>query len=144
MTIHSAAQAATNAEKSSCLEGLDVGEITLEVLAERVNNVSKKLDEQVALSKASAESVLTAISVAKVDQERTVTVAFAASSTAIGKTEDSQKESSRTIGVMQNDITRLKESQASSSGSGIGMREMAGWVFGALMFLVNCYLAFHK
>jgi hypothetical protein len=120
------------------------GNVSAEVLAERIANVSKKLDEQVAISKTSVDAALTAISVAKLDQERTVSVAFAASQSAINKTEDSQKESRRDIGIMQNDITRLKEVQAQSSGSGKGMRDMYGWAFGVVMFLLYAYQMFHK
>jgi hypothetical protein len=111
--------------------------ISVEVLAERIANVSKKLDEQVAISKTSVDAALTAISVAKLDQERTVSVAFAASQSAINKTEESQKESNRAISILQNDVVRLKESQAQSSGNSGGMRDMYGWIFGGVMFLVS-------
>jgi hypothetical protein len=109
---------------------------SVEVLAERIANLSKRVDEQVVISKTSVDSALTAISVAKVDQERTVSVAFNASQLAISKTEVAQQESNRAIAALTNDVTRLKENQAQSSGSGKGMRDMYGWIFGALMFLV--------
>ena len=80
----------------------------VEVLAERIANISKRLDDQVALSKTAVDAALTAIQVAKLDQERTVTVAFAASERANTKTEESQKESNRAIGVLQNDVVSLK------------------------------------
>lgn len=88
----------------------------VEVLAERIANLSKKVDEQVAINKTAVEAALTAISVAKVDQERTVSVAFAASQSAINKTEESQKESNRSIGLLQNDVVRLKEVAAQNVG----------------------------
>jgi len=112
------------------------GRVSVEVLAERTSNISKKLDEQIASSKTDVAAALTAISVAKQDQERTVTVAFAASQSAITKTEQAQKESNQAISVLQNDVVRLKESQAQSQGSGRGMRDVGGWVFGGLMFLI--------
>jgi hypothetical protein len=93
------------------------GNSKIDVLAERIANVSKKLDEQVAISKTSVDAALTAISVAKLDQERTVSVAFAASQSAINKTEESQKESNRAISVLQNDVVRLKEMQAQGVGN---------------------------
>jgi hypothetical protein len=111
-------------------------ETRVEVLAERITNLSKRVDEQVVISKTSVDAALTAISVAKVDQERTVSVAFNASQLAISKTEEAQKESNRLISALTNDVTRLKESQAQGSGNGKGMRDMVGWVFGALMFFV--------
>jgi hypothetical protein len=92
-------------------------ETKVEVLAERIANLSKKVDEQVAINKTAVEAALTAISVAKVDQERTVSVAFAASQSAINKTEESQKESNRSIGLLQNDVVRLKEVAAQGSGN---------------------------
>jgi hypothetical protein len=109
----------------------------IEVLAERITNLQKRVDEQVVISKTSVDSALTAISVAKLDQERTVSVAFSASQSAIGKTEEAQKESNRAIGVLTNDVTRLKENQATNSGNGKGMREMYGWIVAALMFLLG-------
>ena len=89
---------------------------SVEVLAERIANLSKKLDEQIALSKSSVDAALTAINVAKTDQERTVTVAFAANQAANTKTEQSQKESNQNIGILQNDVVRLKEMVAQISG----------------------------
>jgi Flp pilus assembly protein TadB len=120
------------------------GSVLVEVLAERIANVSKKLDEQVAISKTSVDAALTAISVAKVDQERTVSVAFNASQLAISKTEVAQQESNRAIAALTNDVTRLKENQAQSSGSGKGMRDMYGWAFGAAMLLVAIASLFFK
>jgi len=120
---------------------------SVEVLSERVANLSKKLDEQIALSKTSVDAALTAIQVAKSDQERTVTVAFAASEKAITKTEESQKESNRAISILQNDVVSLKESRSQSAGNGGGMRDMFGWLFGGLMAiltLVTMHFSFHK
>lgn len=96
--------------------GKKIKVVHVEVLEERITNVSKKLDDQVALSKTSVEAALTAINVAKSDQERTVTVAFAASEKAITKTEESQKESNRAISILQNDVVSLKESRSQGSG----------------------------
>src|ERR1017187_2758884 len=86
------------------------------VLAERVANVAKRLDEQIALSKTGVDTALTAINVAKLDQERTVSVAFSAAEKANAKTEESQKESNRAIGVLQNDVVSLKESRSQNVG----------------------------
>ena len=63
----------------------------VEVLAERIANLSRRVDEQVVISKTSVDAALTAISVAKLDQERTVSVAFSAAEKANAKTEESQK-----------------------------------------------------
>jgi hypothetical protein len=86
------------------------------VLAERVANVVKRLDEQIALSKTGVDTALTAINVAKSDQERTVTVAFSAAEKANAKTEESQKESNRAISILQNDVVSLKESRSQNVG----------------------------
>ena len=86
------------------------------VLAERVANVAKRLDEQIALSKTGVDTALTAINVAKSDQERTVTVAFSAAEKANAKTEESQKESNRAISILQNDVVSLKESRSQNVG----------------------------
>jgi uncharacterized protein (DUF39 family) len=120
---------------------------SLEVLAERIANVSKKLDEQIALSKTSVDAALTAINVAKSDQERTVTVAFAANEKATTKIEESLKESNRAISILQNDVVSLKESRSQSTGNSGGQRDMYGWLFGGVMFiltLVAMYLSLHR
>lgn len=88
----------------------------VEVLAERIANLSRRVDEQVVISKTSVDAALTAISVAKLDQERTVSVAFSAAEKANAKTEESQKESNRAIGVLQNDVVSLKESRSQNVG----------------------------
>jgi hypothetical protein len=88
----------------------------VEVLAERISNLSRRVDEQVVISKTSVDAALTAISVAKLDQERTVSVAFSAAEKANAKTEESQKESNRAIGVLQNDVVSLKESRSQNVG----------------------------
>jgi len=90
--------------------------ISIDVLTERVDNLSKKVGEQALTQKAAVEAALTAIGVAKVDNERTVSVAFAASQSAINKTEESQKESNRAIGTLQNDVVSLKESRSQNVG----------------------------
>jgi wobble nucleotide-excising tRNase len=110
--------------------------VSVEVLAERVTNISKRLDEQIALSKTAVDAALTAISVAKSDQVQTVNVAFAASQSAISKTEQSQKESNQKIGALENEVVRLAVTQATSSGKSGGMRDMYGWIFGGAMFII--------
>jgi hypothetical protein len=92
------------------------GNNNVEVLAERIANLSRRVDEQVVISKTSVDAALTAISVAKLDQERTVSVAFSAAEKANAKTEESQKESNRAIGVLQNDVVSLKESRSQNVG----------------------------
>ncbi len=92
------------------------GKDSVEVLAERIANLSKKVEEQAASQKAAVDAALTAIQVAKLDQERTVTVAFAASEKANTKTEEAQKESNRTINILQNDVVSLKESRSQGVG----------------------------
>ena len=107
--------------------------VGIEVLAERIANLEKKLNEQIALSKTSVDAALTAIQVAKLDQERTVTVAFAASEKAIAKTEQSQKESNQAVSILQNEVVRLTSSQAQASGRTGGITDMWGYIFGAIM-----------
>lgn len=121
---------------------------SVEVLAERIANLSKKVDEQAASQKAAVDAALitsqTAITVALATQEKTVGAAFAASEKAITKAEESQKEYNRTIGVLQNDVVSLKESRSQSSGTSGGMRDMWGWIFGGVMALLTLYLALHR
>jgi hypothetical protein len=111
-----------------------------DVLAERIANLSKKVDEQAASQKAAVDAALltsqTAITVALATQEKTVNAAFAASEKAITKAEEAQKEYNKTIGTVANDVVRLKESQALVSGNSGGVKEMYGYAFGILMLLV--------
>src|ERR1017187_8822185 len=95
---------------------MEPSQVIPEVLQERISNVAKRLDEQIVLSKTSVEAALVAINVAKSDQERTVTVAFAAAEKANAKTEESQKESNRAISILQNDVVSLKESRSQNVG----------------------------
>src|ERR1035437_189689 len=117
--------------------------IGVEVLSERIANIAKRLDEQIALSKTSVDAALTAIQVAKLDQERTVTVAFAASEKAITKTEASQKESNQKIGALEVEVVRLAVTQAQSSGKSDGksggLKDMYGYIFGFVMALIALY-----
>lgn len=122
--------------------------IGVEVLSERIANIAKRLDEQIALSKTSVDAALTAIQVAKLDQERTVTVAFAASEKAITKTEASQKESNQKIGALEVEVVRLAVTQAQSSGKSDGksggLKDMYGYIFGFVMALIALYSALHR
>src|SRR5476649_1049547 len=100
--------------------GINIG---LEVLAERIANLSKKLDEQLAVLRVANDAALTAIAVAKSDQVQTVNVAFASSQLAISKTEQSQKESNQKIGALENEVVRLAVTQAQSSGKSRGVQD---------------------
>jgi hypothetical protein len=125
------------------LNGNGMIPVSVDVLAERVGNIAKRLDESVALSKSGNDAALTAIGVAKVDQERTVTVAFAASQAANLKTEQAQKESNQKIGTLENDVVRLTAAQAQSSG----MKEMFGYVLAvatAIAAMVGMFVALHR
>lgn len=127
------------------------GNISVEVLAERIANVSKRLDEQVTTQKAAVDAALvasqTAINVALATQEKTVNAAFAASEKAITKAEEAQKEYNKAIGILQNDVVSLKESRSQTRGTGGGMRDMGGWIFGGLMLIATLatflYEVFH-
>jgi chromosome segregation ATPase len=111
--------------------GINIG---LEVLAERIANLAKKLDEQAASQKEAVDAALitsqTAITVALATQEKTVNAAFAASEKAISKAEESQKEYNKAIGALQNDVVSLKESRSQSSGNSGGIQAMYGYIFG--------------
>ncbi len=118
------------------------------VLKERVDNLSKRLDEQIALSKSSVDDALRAIQVAKLDQEKTVTVAFAANERANSKTEESQKESNRAIGILQNDVVSLKESRSQGSGKDAaktGNTNQFNWGIGLLVptLVALCAALYH-
>jgi Fe-S cluster assembly scaffold protein SufB len=114
---------------------------SVEVLAERITNLSKKLDEQGVTQKEAVAAALltsqTAISVALATQEKAVNAAFASTEKAINKAEETQKEYNKTIVNTASDVVRLKESQAQSSGNGLGIREMGGWILSAVMFLLG-------
>ena len=94
---------------------------SVEVLAERIANLSKKVDEQAASQKAAVDAALLtsdrAITVALATQEKTVNAAFAASEKAITKAEESQKEYNKTIGILQQDVVGLKESRSQTVGN---------------------------
>lgn len=93
---------------------------SVEVLTERITNVSKRLDEQVIASQ-------TAITVALATQEKAVNAAFlasekalqsalSASEKAIGKSEASQNEVNKVIAELQKDVISLRESRSLGSG----------------------------
>jgi FKBP-type peptidyl-prolyl cis-trans isomerase len=146
-------------ENTSNGNGVIVG---VEVLAERIGNVSKRLDEQVTAQKAAVDAALVAsnqaISAALATQEKAVTAAFlasekaltaalSASEKAISKSEAAQSEVNKIIAGLQSDVISLRESRSQSSGSGTGMRDMWGWVFGAIMAIITvavAYMAIHK
>ena len=119
---------------------------SVEVLAERIANLSKKVDELAVTNKAAVDAALiasqTAITVALATQEKTVNAAFAASEKAIAKAEESQREYNKTIGTLQTDVVGLKESRSQSSGNSGGMRDVWGWVVAALMVIAAAVRAF--
>jgi chromosome segregation ATPase len=119
---------------------------SIEVLAERIANLSKRLDEQAASQQAAVAAALvtseTAITVALANQKETVNAAFAASEKAISKAEESQKEYNKTIGTLQNDVVGLKESRSQSAGNSGGVQNAWGWVVAGLMLLTSLAEAF--
>jgi hypothetical protein len=93
---------------------------SVEVLTERITNVSKRLDEQVIASQ-------TAITVALATQEKAVNAAFlasekalqsalSASEKAISKSEISQGEVNKIISGLQTDVISLRESRSLGVG----------------------------
>jgi hypothetical protein len=108
--------------------GIIVG---IEVLAERITNVSKRLDEQVTAQKAAVDAALVAsnqaISAALATQEKAVNAAFlasekaltaalSASEKAISKSEAAQSEVNKIIAGLQSDVISLRESRSQGSG----------------------------
>jgi predicted nucleic acid-binding protein len=108
--------------------------IGVEVLAERINNVSKKLDEQAATQKQAVDAAMTAsqtaISAALATQEKAVNAAFlasekaltaalSASEKAISKSEAAQSEVNKIIAELQKDVISLRESRSQGSGKDI-------------------------
>ena len=100
--------------------GTTISSASVEVLTERITNVSKRLDEQVIASQ-------TAITVALATQEKAVNAAFlasekalqsalSASEKAIGKSEASQSEVNKVIAELQKDVISLRESRSLGSG----------------------------
>jgi xanthine dehydrogenase iron-sulfur cluster and FAD-binding subunit A len=94
---------------------------SVEVLIERITNVSKRLDEQVVASQ-------TAITVALATQEKAVNAAFlasekalqsalSASEKAIGKSEASQAEVNKVIAELTKDVISLRESRSQNVGN---------------------------
>jgi hypothetical protein len=105
--------------------------VGVEVLAERINNVSKKLDEQAAQQKAAVDAAMTAsqtaISAALATQEKAVNAAFlasekaltaalSASEKAISKSEAAQSEVNKIIAGLQADVISLRESRSQNYG----------------------------
>jgi uncharacterized protein YaiL (DUF2058 family) len=121
---------------------------TNSVLADRLSNLESRLNERATAQKQAVDAALIAakqaVDVALLAQEKAVNAAFAASEKAIAKAEESQKEYNKTIGSLQNDVVRLKESQAQSSGNSGGFKDMYGYVFGFIMAIVTIYMSLHK
>ena len=113
---------------------------SVEVLTERITNVSKRLDEQVIASQ-------TAITVALATQEKAVNAAFlasekalqsalSASEKAIGKSEASQNEVNKIIAGLQADVISLRESRSLGSGKDFartGDKEQSNFNFGLIV-----------
>jgi hypothetical protein len=113
---------------------------SVDVLTERITNVSKRLDEQVIASQ-------TAITVALATQEKAVNAAFlasekalqsalSASEKAIGKSEASQNEVNKVIAELQKDVISLRESRSLGSGKDSAKstdKEQSNWVIGLLI-----------
>src|ERR1035437_10268543 len=140
--------------------GIIVG---VEVLAERIANVSKRLDEQVTAQKAAVDAALVAsnqaISAALATQEKAVTAAFLASEKAftaalqasekaISKSEAAHSEVNKIIVGLQSDVISLRESRSQSSGTSGGLKDMWGYVFGVIMAIISVasilYVAGHR
>jgi hypothetical protein len=109
----------------------NLNHVSVEVLAERIGNVSKKLDEQAATQKSAVDAALiasqTAIAAALATQEKAVNAAFlasekaltaalSASEKAISKAEAAQSEVNKIIAGLQNDVISLRESRSQGAG----------------------------
>lgn len=105
--------------------------VSVEVLAERISNVSKKLDEQASQQKSAVDAAMTAsnmaISAALATQEKAVNAAFlasekaltaalSASEKAISKAEAAQSEVNKVIAELQKDVISLRESRSQGAG----------------------------
>jgi FKBP-type peptidyl-prolyl cis-trans isomerase len=116
------------AEPNGTGNGIIIG---VEVLAERISNVSKRLDEQVTAQKSAVDAALVAsnqaISAALATQEKAVNAAFlasekaltaalSASEKAISKSEAAQSEVNKIIAGLQSDVISLRESRSQTSG----------------------------
>src|ERR1035438_9401440 len=142
---------------SNGTNGTNNSSASVEVLTERITNVSKRLDEQVIASQ-------TAITVALATQEKAVNAAFlasekalqsalSASEKAIGKSEASQSEVNKVIAELQKDVISLRESRSLGSGKDSAKsvdKAQSNWVVGlgfttAIAFLTALYEMFiHK
>ena len=105
--------------------------VGVEVLSERIANVSKRLDEQIMGQKQAVDAAMTAsqtaISAALATQEKAVNAAFlasekaltaalSASEKAISKSEAAQSEVNKIIAGLQSDVISLRESRSQGSG----------------------------
>ncbi len=113
---------------------------SVEVLSERITNVSKRLDEQIINSQ-------TAITVALATQEKAVNSAFlasekalqsalSASEKAIGKSEASQSEVNKVISELTKDVISLRESRSQGSGKDAaktGDTLQSNWIIGLVV-----------
>ena len=117
-----------NTSTSNGNNGVIVG---VEVLSERIANVSKRLDEQIMGQKQAVDAAMTAsqtaISAALATQEKAVNAAFlasekaltaalSASEKAISKSEAAQSEVNKIIAGLQSDVISLRESRSQGSG----------------------------
>jgi hypothetical protein len=87
--------------------------LSVDVLAERIANLSKKVDEQAVFAQ-------TAITVALANQEKTTQVAFAASEKANSKSENNQSEINK---VMSGDIEQVALNVSELTKDVISLRE---------------------
>jgi hypothetical protein len=87
--------------------------LSVDVLAERIANLSKKVDEQAVFAQ-------TAITVALANQEKTTQVAFAASEKANSKSENNQSEINK---VMSGDIEQVALNMSELTKDVISLRE---------------------
>jgi hypothetical protein len=104
------------------------GNTPVDVLTERITNVSKRLDEQVIASQTAITVALAtqekAVSAAFLASEKALTAALSASEKAIQKSEAAQSEVNKVIAELTRDVISLRESR--SQGSGVDSAKTTG------------------
>jgi hypothetical protein len=104
----------------SSSNGITEPNSSVSVLTERIQNVSKRLDEQVIASQTAITVALAtqekAVSAAFLASEKALTAALSASEKAIQKSEAAQSEVNKVIAELTKDVISLRESRSQGVG----------------------------
>ena len=123
--------------------------VGIEVLAERIVNVQKRLDEQVIASQTAITVALAtqekAVNAAFLASEKALTAALSASEKAISKSEAAQSEVNKVIAELQKDVISLRESRSQGAGKEVaksGDQKQANFNVSLVISIISILIAF--